>query len=67
MQPWLKQSLVYAISAMSSEDHPKLFVRSKGCFSAHTMSLRPVSLHHLILGCQTDFFGIGHDKKKENS
>lgn len=67
IQPWLKQNLVYAIPAMSSEDHSKLFVRSKaGPFLAHTMSFRPTSLHHLILGCLTGFFWIGHDKKKEN-
>lgn len=66
MQPWLTQNLVYTISAMSSEDHSKLFVRSKaGPFSAHTMSFRPICLYHLILACQTDFLGIGHNKKKK--
>lgn len=68
MQPWLKQHLAYAISAMSSEDHSKRFFRSKaGPFSAHTLSFRPTSLNYLIIGCRKDFFGIGHDKRKKNS
>lgn len=52
---------------MSSEDHSKLFVRSKaGPFSAHTMYFRPTFFHHLILECLTDSFRIDHNKKKEN-
>lgn len=48
---------------MSSEDHSKLFFRSKaGPFPAHTMSFRPTFLHHLILGCLTEFFEIEERK-----